>query len=174
MKYQVAYYSRTGNSEKLAKGIMNTFTPQDATLVDLAKEDVSRDANTYILCFGMVKGEIPIRIIDALDRLDGKTVLFLVTCGRVPSDDYRRYIMQRIDPFLPDNCESLDLYLCSGAFSKELYDHAVEKLRLDPENTHARAAVERYEAVAGHPDEDDIVNANMFLRKTLRLKQTAL
>ena len=149
---------------------MGVFSAQDATLVDLAKEDVSRDASTYILCFGMAKGEIPIRIIDTLDYLDGKTVLFLVTCGREPTDDYRRYIMRRIDPFLPDNCESLDLFLCSGAFSRELYDRAVEKLRLDPENTHARAAVERYEAVAGHPDENDIADACTFLRKTLRLK----
>lgn len=165
MKYQVAYFSRTGNSEKLARGIMTAFSPQDATLMDLAKEDVSRDASTYILCFGMVKGEIPIRIIDTLDYLDGKTVLFLVTCGREPTDDYRRYIMRRIDPFLPDNCESLDLFLCSGAFSKELYDRAAEKLRLDPENIHAKAAVERYETVAGHPDENDIAAACAFLRK---------
>jgi len=169
MKYQVAYFSRTGNSEKLARGIITAFSPQDVTLVDLAKEEVSREASTYILCFGMVKGEIPIRIIDTLDYLDGKTVLFLVTCGREPTDDYRRYIMRRIDPFLPDNCESLDLFLCSGAFSKELYGRAVEKLHSDPESNHAKAAVERYETVMGHPDENDIADASAFLRKTLRL-----
>lgn len=170
MKYQIAYYSRTGNSEKLAKGVMDTLALRDATLVDLNSNDVNRDASTYILCFGMAKGEIPIRIIDTLDRLDGKSVLFLVTCGREPADDYRRYIMRRIDPFLPDNCESLDLFLCSGAFSKELYEHALEQLRSNPENSHAKAAMERYETVAGHPDEQDIADACSFLRKNLRLK----
>lgn len=169
MKTQIAYYSRTGNSATLAHGIAKSIHHSDISLVNLNDEAISRDASMYVLCFGMTKGEIPIHIIDALDRMEGKDILLMVTCGKEPTDEYRRYIMRRIEPFLPETGECLDVFLCRGAFPEEVYNHITEKHQEAPDNDRLQQAMLDCQNACGHPNQNDINAATDFLKKHLRL-----
>jgi len=170
MKYQIAYFSRTGNSAALASGVAGRLQGNDVSVVNLNEGQISGDVGTYVLCFGMTKGEIPIRIIDALDRMEGKDILLMVTCGREPTDDYRRYIMRRIEPFLPETGECLDVFLCRGAFPEDVCSHISEKHQKDPDNVRLQQMVLDCQSAYGHPNKDDIESATTFLRKHLHIQ----
>ena len=170
MKTQIAYYSRSGNSASLAHGVANRLNSSEISLVDLGEGSTSRDAGAYVLCFGMTKGEIPIRVIDTLDRMEGKDILLMVTCGREPTDEYRRHIMRRIEPFLPQTGECLDVFLCRGAFPEEVHNHIMKKHQKEPDNDRLQQVMLDCQNASGHPDQDDIEAATNFLKKHLRLR----
>ena len=169
MSYQIAYYSRTGNSRTLACGVAENLPPNTLPLLDLSQQDVEEEADAYVLCFGMTKGEIPIQIMDVLEYLDGKDLLFLVTCGMEVTEEYRSHIIRKLEPFLPDNSECLGLFLCNGAFPDALREHAEATLQENPESKKAAAVLRNWKQAFEHPDQDDIADATQFVMEHLQL-----
>ena len=56
-----------------------------AELVDLNKQEISDDADVYLLAFEITQAAIPVKIMDVLENLEGKTILCCVTRARTAS-----------------------------------------------------------------------------------------
>lgn len=83
MDYQIAYLNVYGNAGVLADEIQTILA--GAELVDLNKQEISDDADVYLLVFEITQAAIPLKIMDVLENLEEKTILCEPSrCGRPP------------------------------------------------------------------------------------------
>lgn len=167
MKYEVAYISASGNTAILAEDIANMLSDEDVRLTDLSCGEVSEDAEVYLFGFGINRGAIPMKIIDALEAVEGKTILLFVTCGMEPTGDYRSSVERKIQPFLPDDCDYRGLFLCAGQFPDEVIQNIREAVKLQPENTQTRSILEHHKKTEGHPNDEDLEKLRDFIWTSL-------
>lgn len=165
MKYEIAYISKSGNTEKIAYGISYALPNSDTFVTNLDEEVVTGIADVNIICFGVNSGVLlPIDIMDTLDMLEGKTILFCVTAGFELDEKYIENIESIIIPFLPDVCNYEGLFVCQGQFPDEVIEMAKEKFEKEPENTYAKKVIKDSKISLNHPDENDIKNAVEFVK----------
>jgi flavodoxin len=167
MLYEIAYISRSGNTEKLANGIADKLPPNASVVTNLTEENITGKADTYLLCFGVNKGTVPIALMDALDELSEKRIMFFVTGGAEPTEEYKAAIEKKIVPFIPDDCEYCGLFMCRGKFDDKIVSAAKETLQNDPENIKAQKILECAKKAESHPDADDFDNAVKFIEENL-------
>lgn len=170
MKYEVAYISGSGNTEKLAHGIADCLPHRDTFVTDLSCEEITEKADVYLIGFGMKKDAIPFRIMDTLEKLEGKTILLFVTASVNPSDAHIKEIERRLDPFMPYECDYKGMYLCTGQVSDESLDKLRSLLECEPENEKVQAAMENCKKTLGHPNQEDIRGACNFIKDKLKLQ----
>jgi hypothetical protein len=168
MKYEIAYLSLSGNTEKLAYGIADELPNDETIITDLSSETISSQADINLICFGVNKGTVPIKIMDALDELDGKTIMFFITGGMEPTEKYHDMIENKITPFLPDECDYRGMFMCRGKFPNSVLNAARQKLSEDSDNKYALKIVSDAEASAEHPNADDYTNACRFIGEQLK------
>ena len=63
MKYEIAYISGSGNNEKLAHGIADSLPQTDTIVTDLSCEEITKQADVYLIGFGMKREAIPLKIM---------------------------------------------------------------------------------------------------------------
>lgn len=167
MKYEIAYISQSGNSEKLAHGIADGL-PQDSTFVtDLSCEKVTGKADIYLIVFGINRGMVPLKVMELLEELHGKILLFFITSGMEPVQEYRDAMERKLLPFIPDDCDYRGLFMCPGRFPEHVLRAAQEKLAVEPEYAAAKNVLSDAELSADHPNQTDIENAGRFIREHL-------
>lgn len=167
MKFEIAYISQSGNTEKLAHGIADRFPPNRTFVTDLSYEKITGKADVYLIGFGVNKGTVPLKIMETLDELCGKTILFFITCGFEPTREYLESIERKVAVFLPDDCDYRGLFMCQGEFPNDVLQMAKAKLLNEPNNKVAKKVVDDAELSAGHPHSVDFENAYNFICKRL-------
>lgn len=167
MKYEVAYVSVSGNSEKLMHGIADTLPHRKTFVTDLSHEEITGKADVYLIGFGVNKGAIPLRVMEILEELHGKTLLFFITCGMDPVDEYREMIEKKLLPFLPDDCDYKGVFICPGKFSEDVLRSARMLLEDEPDNPYAQKILEDSELSREHPNQSDVEHAYRFIREHL-------
>lgn len=169
MRYEIDYLSKSGNTKKLADAIENLLPVRDTEIIDLLQDGATTDADIYLLVFSFNKGAVPLAVMEALERLEGKTLLLFVTFGAGDSVDYQMVLQQKIEPFLPTVCDYRGMFLCKGAFPDTVIAAAEEKLKQDPENEYAEMVHACCEQAMRHPNQTDLENAQTFVRNKLGL-----
>lgn len=168
MKYEIAYVSLSGNTEKLAHGIADKFPIQETFVTDLSHEELYENADVYLLGFGVNKGTIPLKIMETLEELHGKTIMFFITCGMEPELEYRDSIEKKILPFLPEECDYRGMFMCQGKFPDTVFAAAKRKLEAEPDNKYAQKIILDNELSNTHPNEKDYENAYRFIIEHLK------
>ena len=80
MDYQIAYLNVYGNAGVLADELQTILA--GAEMVDLSgNQEISYSSDVYLLVFEITRDAIPLKIMDVLENLEGKTVLCIVTCS---------------------------------------------------------------------------------------------
>ncbi len=156
MRYEIAYLSNTGNTAKLAKGLAAMLPREETVLTDLSREEALGTSDLCFVGFGINREVIPMEIIEALERMEGKRILLFVTCGLEPTERYRASVERRLLPFLPDDCDYKGLFLCAGGFSEDMIETITRSLRKNPDNAQARTLYEAHKRSHGHPNEEDL------------------
>lgn len=167
MKYEVAYLSQSGNTAVLAEELAEMLSDEDIHLTDLARGELSPDADVYLIGFGVDRGTVPIKIMDALDAAEGKTILLFVTCGMKPTDAYRAAIERKIVPFLPDVCDYRGLFLCAGQFPDAAVQSIERALAQAPNDAQAQALLQQHRQTCGHPNREDMDALRRFVSDRL-------
>lgn len=167
MKYEVAYLSQSGNTAVLAEELAEMLSDEDIHLTDLAHGESSPDADVYLIGFGVNRGTVPIKIMDALDAAEGKTILLFVTCGMKPTDAYRTAIERKIAPFLPDACDYRGLFLCAGQFPDAAVQSIERALAQAPDDAQAQALLQQHRQTCGHPNQEDMDALRRFVSDRL-------
>jgi flavodoxin len=167
MHYEIAYVSQSGNTENLAYGIADALGDSETVLTDLSQEQVTGKADVYLIGYGINKGAVPLTVMDALDELHEKEIIFLVTCGIEPTDEYKSSVEKKIVPFISDDCDYKGLFMCYGEWDEKILNAAKAKLAEEPDNPSMKKVVEEAKKAASHPTEDDYANAAKFIAEKL-------
>ncbi len=169
MKYEIAYISSSGNTEKLAHGIADCLPCEDTFVTNLFCEEITKQADVYLLGFGMKHEAIPLKIMDVLDELEGKTILFFVTAPIKPTEAHVKEVERKLEPFMPNNCDYRGLFLCLGQVSEKTLMKLRTVLEQEPDNEQAKAAYETCQQTVGHPNQKDFEDAYDFVCKKLNV-----
>lgn len=110
---------------------------------------------------------VPLKVMDALDRLAGKKIFLFVTCGIEPSEEYKRLIERKIEPFLPDECDYCGILLCRGQIAEEVLSKIQRQFAQQPDDPAIKKMISEAKLSEGHPDETDAENAVRFIREKL-------
>lgn len=167
MKYEIAYVSLSGNTQKLAYGIADRLPKSQTIITNLDSDELSKNADVYLIGFGVNKGTIPLKVMDALDELNGKIILFFVTCGMELTEMYRDAVEKKLLPFMPESCDYRGLFMCQGQFSDHITQAIRQKYREDTGNKYAQRILNDVECASGHPNRADYENAVRFIRAHL-------
>lgn len=68
-------------------------------------EDITGKADAYLIGLGVNNGTVPWKVMEVLDELHGKTILFFITSGMKPTREYSDAIERKLLPFLPDDSD---------------------------------------------------------------------
>jgi flavodoxin len=167
MRYEIAYISQTGNTKKLAYGIAEKLSGEDVVLKDLSKDEISTDSDIYLFGLGVNKGTVPLAIMDALEDLEGKKVMFFVTSGMKPTEEYKKAFENKLIPFISDDSDYRGLFMCYGRIHEKFIQKAQNLLYEDSENKAAKIIMSEAENAAEHPNKTDIDNAVRFIKEHL-------
>lgn len=67
LNYEIAYYSLSGNTEKLAYGIAKRLPENQAFLTNLQEEEVTLAADVYLVGFGINNGTVPLKVMERIE-----------------------------------------------------------------------------------------------------------
>lgn len=163
MKYEISYLSKSGNTAKLAEAIASMLPPEDTRIADLASGEASGGADISFVGFDVESGTIPLKIMDALDYAEGKTIALFATCGLIPTEEHKAAIERKIAPFLPDECDYRGLFLCAGQLPESTASVVEERLKTQPDNAEMKDYLKRHYQITGHPDAHDIKDLESFV-----------
>lgn len=164
---EVVYFSKTGNTRKVAHALADAFPVGSCKLVDIALEKPSVHADIYLIGFGVHRGACPYLLLEWLEELHDKKIIFFATGGLAAFQDYHKRIESLILPFLPESCEYLGMYLCEGKISQEGYAYLKSCLSKPDDSSSLQNLNKIYEHSQTHPDQQDLENACHFLRSVL-------
>ena len=170
MQYQISYYSPNGHAETLANAFCQML-PHDTYISNLEEEDVPY-ADIQLVGFdmgGTNLDAIPFKVIEYLEKLDGKAIVLFATVPFIPNEAVEGRIHNSVLPFLPDECDFRGLYLCGAEPSNTLLQDLRRLVSQQPENTRAKHWLEHCERAVGHPDRNDVLKACQFMRHVLEL-----
>ena len=157
MDYQIAYLNVYGNAGVLADEIQTILA--GAELVDLNKQEISDDAAVYLLVFEITQAAIPLKIMDVLENLEGKTILCCVTCGMALHES-KDSIEHNLLPFIPDECDYRGMFFCPGQIPASVMDTVQTAL---DENQSGKAlswlTVRECAAIIGKAEKTDVMVA---------------
>lgn len=165
MKYQVVYYSETGNTEKIAKTIFEEIPGDDKDIQRLS-EYIYKDADTYFLGFWIKRGAPSMEFLDFLSSLEGKSIALFATCGMGNTDAYYKKIERQVQAWLPENCDYKGLFICQGKMPIAIRK-ACEKKKIEEKNTceYCDQLIENFDRALLRPDNNDIKNVKGFVNK---------
>ncbi len=156
MKVLVAYFSKTGNTEKIARAIHEGIEQQAAKDIFSMKDVKGLDEYDLIFCgFPVHAHSVPGPAEAFIKTIpEGKNVAFFATHGSLRGGPLAITAMHHALGLVPKS-KIVGTFGCRGAVSHDMIDALMEK----PE--HKWWAMEAQSAV-GHPDQADIEDAREF------------
>lgn len=162
MKYQIAYLNTYGNAKTLADEIMRILPSDSTQLIDLSCQEISGEADVYLIGFEITQNAIPLEIMDVLKVLEGKTILCFVASGMALFEN-EEGVERKLSPFLPDECDYRGLFFCPGQLPSCVLD-SIRTARLEqPESKQAEMMLKGYKHAMNHPDTEDLENLRQFI-----------
>ena len=160
-KYLVVYASETGNTERVAKEIYSAIHSEEKELLQIRNWSGQSDGDIYFIGFWVNHSSCSIEIMDLLLSLHGKTVALFGTCGMGDSPAYHKLLENQILAFLPSDNRYMGAYFCRGKMSPEIRQ-SYDRFRGDKAATWEKM-MQEYEASSTHPDNQDLLRANIFV-----------
>ena len=157
MKGLIVYSSRTGNTERVARAVLEAAPPE--TELYPVREAPNPDEYAWVfVAFWVDRGTADEDTRVFLDRLSGATVGLFGTLGASPDSDHARAVETAVRGSIGSDSRVLGCYLCQGKIDPRLTEMFK---RLPPDHPHGWTPerAQRHEEAASHPDEDDLRTA---------------
>ena len=113
MDYMVVYSSKTGNTKKIATEIFSALPGMSKDMQSM-EEYRGKDADIFFIGFWVNRGTCDMSVIDMISELRGKKIALFGTCGMGRDAAYFKTIEQKVNVWIPDDCEYLGTFLCQG------------------------------------------------------------
>jgi hypothetical protein len=158
-KYQIDY---TDDSTAITKIATQLAQKLNANLSNLSEYN-NYDAKTHIIGFHTNKGTIPIDVLDYIENLEGKEILFFVCDYFDTSDEHRDKLEKMLLPFLPDECDYKGMFICLEEMPKSTLDQISQLQASNIEDNRIQFLIDKYNAGQGKPDDVDIYKLFNFI-----------
>jgi hypothetical protein len=158
-KYQIDYVKDSATT-KIATELSKKL---NANMLDLSSDNDNYDADIHIIGFHTNKDTIPIEVLDYIENLDGKQIIFYVCDYFDTSDDHRDKLERMILPFLPDECEYLGMFLCLEEMPSSTFEKITQLQKSNVDDERIQILIDKYNAGQGRPDEVDIYKLFNFV-----------
>ncbi len=164
-KTLVTYFSRTGNTKKIAEAIFEAVPGEKALLPMQEAADLAPYRLVFI-GFPVQSHSVPLPVEEFLKRIPaGKKIAFFSTHGSVTGSDLAREAIEHA-AVLVGGAKLVGTFACRGKVSL----HALEVLSRSPEH---EAWADMAASAATHPDDNDAADAKAFARWILTLSAHA-
>lgn len=160
MKYAVVYQSKSGNTRLIAEQIYNTLDTADKEIVDIDVTDEIPEADIYLVGFGIHSYSCSMDIADVFEQIEGKKYALFVTCGYMPTEQYKEKLKKNLDVWLPDVGECMGMFLCQGNVEDDR-----RKIMISQMPSREKEIKQMFQMGSTHPDEEDLENAAEFAMK---------
>ncbi|NLZ93710.1 MAG: flavodoxin [Firmicutes bacterium] len=163
-KLLIAYSSRTGNTDKVAKAIYEVLSEQ-AEIKKLP--DVSSEKyDTVVMGYWVDKGTANEESLTFIKSLAGKKVILFGTLGAGDYDGYYQKVREAVEKELPADCILLghQLFRATSIMLNRLRKQHAE----NPDDLEIKKRLEDYENNKHRPDAEDLKKAQEFVLSVLR------
>jgi flavodoxin len=165
MQGLIVYSSRTGNTEKVAKGIYEAFL-QESELFPIEKAPDPEGYQWILLGFWVNRGTADDDTLAYINRLHNKHVGFFATLGAYPDSKHAADVAERVGALISKDNALLGCFLCQGKIDPKL----TEKFKqFPPDHPHAMTPerIQRHKDALSHPDAEDVANATRACKSML-------
>ena len=167
MDYMVVYSSITGNKKKIATEIFSALPGMSKDMQSM-EEYRGKDADIFFIGFWVNRGTCDMSVIDMLSELRNKKIALFGTCGLGNEEPYFRAIEQKVNVWIPDDCEYLGTFLCQGKMPMQIrakYEIPME----DPkQEIWRKKMLKNFDEGLFHPNETDLEHAREFVERVLK------
>lgn len=170
MKALIMYFSQTGNTEKIAKGIYEVVSA-DLDTECKKLEDVQPDevVNYDVIFLGapLHSGDLAVPMKDFLSAMKGREGQQLAAFITHFSPAYPEQKMDQFTKTIQNACDTNGIdyrgsFDCQGYLVDRLHDHVKGMLKLDDEQWAGMV-----KQMTGKPNEEDVANAKSFAKSLL-------
>ena len=162
-KILIAYSSKTGNTEKVAKALYEA--KPEACELKKADEVESLDAYDVIFVgYWVDKGGPDAKAKALLSTIKGKKVVLFQTLGAEAYSDHGRTSFANAAKYLDPECMVLGTLSTQGAIDPQLIA-AMSKMPAGSPHAPTEASRKRWAAASTHPDAADLQNAREYMEK---------
>lgn len=163
MSYQIVYLDVYGNAKILADEMRRIFPRGSAKWINLAKQELSSDAEVYLIVFEITQDAIPLKIMEALELLEGKTILCFASCS-TPFLQRKENVERQLISFLPDECDYRGFFYCPGQIPDTVA--AAMQDAFSERSESAQAILKGYQYAMNHPDAEDLRALRSFIEES--------
>ncbi len=165
MKVLMAYSSRTGNTEKLCKGVAKAIGEQVDIDLMTVKEITSFDHyDVIIIGFWVDKGSANKEAKKQIVKLKNKRVLLLGTIGAAPDSEHGQKVYKNVTQLVDDSNDYLGAFLARGKVDPKL----AKSIKFLPLPSGIKKQMEEASTGSRETNEQDIANAVEFVKSVLK------
>ena len=117
-------------------------------------------ADTYLIGFGIHGYSCSMDIADVFEQITGGKYAVFVTCGYVPTEQYKEKLEKALEVWYPDEGEYLGMFLCQGRVEPDR-----RKIMISQMPSKEKEMQQMFRLGDSHPDEEDLENAIDFAIK---------
>ncbi|MDR1899138.1 MAG: flavodoxin family protein [Treponema sp.] len=156
----IVYSSKTGNTRKLAQGILKGLEDRGVTarIAPVEEKPDGNGADWVLLGFWVDRGNADGKARRYLKGLSGQQVGFFGTLGAYPDSDHARESAARVRELAEKKNTFLGCFLCQGKIDPKLTALFSKLPKGHPHGMNEERR-KRHEEAAKHPDDADIAAA---------------
>ncbi len=164
MKVLLAYSSRTGNTERLCKGVHQALADQyDIDLMTVKEIDNFDDYNVVMIGFWVDKGSANREAKKQIIKLKHKRVVLLGTIGAAPDSDHGQKVVKNVGGLVDASNDYHGVFLARGLVDPKL----ASKIKFLPLPSGIKKQMEEASAGSRPTNQQDIDNAVAFVKSVL-------
>ncbi|MBE5983628.1 MAG: hypothetical protein E7248_10065 [Paenibacillaceae bacterium] len=161
--------SLTGNTEKLAKGVLEKLSRKTGSFSLHDNEFLTSSAGIgklVVLFFWCRRGNLDYNSQMFLEHCKNKKIIAVGTMGGYPSSEYGNKVKKAIFQSISQNNICMGVFLSQGKIDIQRTEY---RKKLPPEHPHFldEKGIRRHEESRKHPDEADIECARLFLENRI-------
>jgi len=168
MKILIVYSSLTGNTKKIADGLVEALSG-GCDCVRVQEAPAPDDYDLIIPGFWVDKGLADKDTLVYLEKIKNKKTAFFFTLGAYPHSEHADEVAADTEKRLTENGNTvLGHFRCQGKVDPDLLERM--KKMLPPDHPHAQMSPERQarlDEAAKHPDGKDVENAKTFISEVM-------
>ena len=162
MKTLIIYSSKTGNTKKVAEGILEVM-PKNTVIAPIEDNIDSEEFDLVLIGYWVDKTTADSKILSYIEKISGKKIGIFATLGAYPDSKHASDALKNIRELLEPRNEVIAEFICQGKVDPKITEQ-FEKLPLDHPMSMTPKRRQRHKDASTHPNQDDIKNSQDVFR----------